>query len=274
MGEPVAAVAATSRYIAEDALELIAVDYEPLEPVVDPAKAMEPESPLVIEEHGTNVMLQRVFTWGEVEEAFAEADHVFTEKFRWNRVGANPIETFGVISEWNPVEQSLTCRGSFQSPSFMALGRAASLGLPSNKVRMISHPHGGSFGGKGGARGTDITALLSRKAGGRPVKWIEDRMEYLTAGGGQAWDRHYEASLAVEAGRHRHRPQGQAARRPRRHRRGLRRRSAPPSRWPPSPAPTRSGPPSTTSPWSRPTSSRRAPTAAWARRRTTSCWSR
>ena len=217
VGEPVAAVAATSRYLAEDALELIEVDYEPLEVVADPRKAMDPESPLLFEERGTNVMLQRVFTWGEVEEVFREADQVFTEKFRWNRVGANPIETFGVISEWNPVEGSLTCRGSYQSPSFMGLGRSASLGLPTNKVRIISQPHGGSFGGKGGVRGTDITALLSRKAGGRPVKWIEDRMEYLTAGGSQAWDRHYEASLAVEEGRNRDRPQGRAARRSRSH---------------------------------------------------------
>jgi CO/xanthine dehydrogenase Mo-binding subunit len=197
-GEPVAAVAATSRYLAEDALELIVVDYEPLEVVADPRKAMDSGSPLLFEERGTNVMLQRVFTWGEVEEVFEKAEHVFTEKFRWNRVGANPIETFGVISEWNPVEGSLTCRGSYQSPSFMGLGRSASLGLPSNKVRIVSQPHGGSFGGKGGGRGTDITALLSRKAGGRPVKWIEDRMEYLTAGGSQAWDRHYRASLAVK----------------------------------------------------------------------------
>jgi CO/xanthine dehydrogenase Mo-binding subunit len=196
-GEPVAAVAATSRYIAEDAIDLIAIDYEPLEPVVDPAKAMEPESPLVIEERGTNIMLQRLFTWGDVEGVFRRADRVFTEKFRWHRMGANPTETFGVISQWNPVDQSLTCRGSFQSPSHMALGRATSLGLASNKVRMISYPHGGSFGGKGGARGTDITALLSRKTGGRPVQWIEDRSEYLLAGGSQAWDRHYELSLAV-----------------------------------------------------------------------------
>ena len=72
---------------------------------------------------------------------------------------------------------------------------------PPNKVRMVAHPHGGSFGGKGGTRGTDITALLSRKSGGRPVKWIEDRMEYLIGGAGQAWDRHYEASLAVDARR-------------------------------------------------------------------------
>jgi CO/xanthine dehydrogenase Mo-binding subunit len=76
VGEPVAAVAATSRYVAEDAAELIEVEYEPLEVVMDPVKATEPGSPLVIEERGTNVMLHRVFTWGEVDEAFADADHV------------------------------------------------------------------------------------------------------------------------------------------------------------------------------------------------------
>jgi CO/xanthine dehydrogenase Mo-binding subunit len=198
VGEPVAAVAATSRYLAEDALELIEVEYEPLDVVADVSRALENGAPLVFEEQGTNVMYQRLFTWGEVEEAFRTADHVFREVFRWHRVGANPLETFGVISEWDPIEDSLTCRGSFQSPSYMGLGRAATFRLPTNKVRMIAHPHGGSFGGKGGGRGTDITAMLSRKAGGRPVKWIEDRMEYLVSGGSQAWDRHYEASLAVK----------------------------------------------------------------------------
>ncbi|MCI0850288.1 MAG: molybdopterin-dependent oxidoreductase [Chloroflexi bacterium] len=199
VGEPVAAVAATSRYVAEDALELIEVEYEPLTPVVDAKKALEPDSPLLFEEHGTNVMYERVFTWGEVDDAFRDADHVFSETFRWHRVGANPIETFGVISEWDLIKESLTCYGSFQTQSFMALGRSYTFNLPSNKVRLVSQPHGGSFGGKGGGRGTDITIMLSRKANGRPVKWTEDRMEYLLAGGGQAWDRHYEASIAVKA---------------------------------------------------------------------------
>jgi CO/xanthine dehydrogenase Mo-binding subunit len=81
----------------------------------------------------------------------------------------------------------------------MAMGLAVRMRLAPNKVRVVPHPHGGSFGGKGGGRGSDIASLLSRKAGGRPVKWIEDRMEYLTGGGGQAWDRHYEASVAVKA---------------------------------------------------------------------------
>jgi CO/xanthine dehydrogenase Mo-binding subunit len=200
VGEPVAAVAATSRYVAEDALEHILVDYDPLDAVADPFEAMRDGTPLVIEEKGTNVMMQRVFTWGEVDRAFEGAAHVFAEKFRWNRLGANPTETFGAVCAWDPMTLELTVRGSIQSASHFALGRAATFGLPSNKVNVKSHPHGGSFGGKGGTRGTDIACLLSRKAGGRPVKWIEDRMEYLVSGGGQAWDRHYEARIAVDDG--------------------------------------------------------------------------
>jgi CO/xanthine dehydrogenase Mo-binding subunit len=199
VGEPVAAVAATSRYIAEDALELIDVDYEPLEVVSDPFEAIkDEEGPLVFEERGNNIMLKRTFTWGEVDQAFSEADHVIEQKFRWNRMGANPTETFGCITEWNPRSLDMTIRASIQAPNFTALARAAVFQLPTNKVRLITHPHGGSFGGKGLPRGIDITAILSRKAGGKPVKWIEDRVEYLTAGAGQAWDRHYDAQLALK----------------------------------------------------------------------------
>ncbi|MFN8627009.1 MAG: xanthine dehydrogenase family protein molybdopterin-binding subunit [Candidatus Binatia bacterium] len=198
VGEPIAAVAATSRYLAEDALELIEVEYAPLPPVVDACRAAAPGSPLLFEEKGTNVMYHRVFTWGALAEAFGAADHVFTETFRWHRAGANAIETFGVISQWDPVGEAVTCRGSYQAPAFMAAAHTMTLRLPSHKIRFISQPRGGSFGGRGGSAGTDITALLSRQAGGRPVKWIEDRIEYLSAGGSQAWDRHYEASIAVK----------------------------------------------------------------------------
>lgn len=199
VGEPVAAVAATSRYVAEDALELIDVDYEPLDVVADPFAAMADGSPLVHEDQGTNVMMQRVFTWGEVDSALAGAAHTFTESFRWNRVGANPTETYGCVCEWDPMTLDIVVRGAMQSPSSFALGRAATFGVASNKVNVIGHAHGGSFGGKGNARGTDIACMLSRKAGGRPVKWIEDRGEYLTAGASQAWDRHYEATLALDS---------------------------------------------------------------------------
>jgi CO/xanthine dehydrogenase Mo-binding subunit len=197
VGEPLAAVAANSRHIAEDALELIDIEYEVLAPVVDTFKAMEPDSLLVIEAMGSNIALQRKFTWGEVDQAFADADHVFKDRFRWNRVGANPMETFGCICQWDLLRNDLTVRGSVQSPRLTALGVAGVLRLPSNKVRLISHHRGGSFGGKGNPRGINIASLLSRKAGGHPVKWIEDRAEYLTSGGGQAWDRFYEVELAV-----------------------------------------------------------------------------
>ncbi|TAK53745.1 MAG: xanthine dehydrogenase family protein molybdopterin-binding subunit [Gammaproteobacteria bacterium] len=199
VGEPVAAVAATSRHIAEDALELIEVEYEPLPPVATAAEALADGAPLLFEQHGSNVIQARVYDWGEVDRVFAEADQVVRSSFRWNRVGANPTETFGCICQWDLADNSLSCYGSYQVPSFWGLARSISLNLPANKVRVISQPMGGAFGGKGGARATDIAALLSRKAGGRPVKYIEDRMEYLLAGFGQSWDRHYEAALALTA---------------------------------------------------------------------------
>jgi CO/xanthine dehydrogenase Mo-binding subunit len=199
VGEPVVAIAAINRYVAEDAMELVEIDYDPLTPIVDPLEAMKDGSPLLFEDKPSNVMMSRVFNWGDTDKAVAEAAHVFSERFRWHRLGANPMETFGVVMEWDPVSGEVNGWGSFQSASQMAQLRSIALGVPSNKVRMMSQPHGGSFGGKGGFRGADIAALLSRKADGRPVKWIEDRMEYLAGGGGQSWDRYYDASLAFDA---------------------------------------------------------------------------
>ena len=198
-GEPVAAVAASSRYVAEDALELIEVDYEPLAAVVDGRSALEPDSPCVNDALASNLVFQRRFTWGEVDAAFAAATHVFRESFRWNRVGANPIETFGCICQWDTLANAVTIRANAQSPLLTSVAISGVLGLPSNKVRLISYQRGGSFGGKGNPRAINIISLLSRKAGGAPVKWIQDRVEYLSGGGGQAWDRFYDAELALDA---------------------------------------------------------------------------
>ncbi len=196
VGQRVAAVAATSPYIAEDALEHIKVEYEPLPVLVDATNALEPDAPLIYEELNTNLLWRRKFTWGDVDKAFQEADHVFTEKFRWNRTSGNPIETNAAIGQWDPVEESVTCYANSKSPYYAAVRLAVTLGLPVHKVRLIAPAVGSDFGSKGGT-GHDITALLSRKAGGRPVKYVEDRVEYLVCGS-PAWDRHYEASLAVK----------------------------------------------------------------------------
>lgn len=198
VGEPVAAVAAVNRYVAEDAIELIRVEYEPLPPVTDCLAALDPENARVFENAGTNVMFHKLYTWGEVDQAFATADHVFTEKFRWHRVGGNPMENAGFIAQWDPVDLNVIMQGTVQIPGMYSLSRIQPLGLPPGKMRTISTPRGGSFGSKSVSFGADIIVLLlSRKADGRPVKWIEDRMESLLAGGNQAWDRFYEASIAV-----------------------------------------------------------------------------
>ena len=263
-------MAAVSRYVAEDALELIAVDYESLPPVASAQAALAPAAPLLFEEHGHNVMLQKLFTWGDVDAAFAGAAHVVEQQFRWNRLGANPLETFGVVSQVGP--RGRRAHLSRQLPGARPLRDGARAGLQPAAQQGALHrpPARRQLRRQGGARGTDITALLLRKTGGRPVKWIEDRMEYLAGGASQAWDRHYDAAIALD-------PNGKVL--------GFKvkllddlgataegwARSAPRSRSPTSPAATRFPRRSTTSRSSRPTSSREACTAAWARPRTTGC---
>lgn len=194
VGEPVAAVAAVSRYVAEDALELIQVEYDPLPVVTDCFAAQAPGSPLVFEEKGTNVMFHKEYRWGEVDRAFAEADRVFTEKFRWHPMGANPMETDSVIAQWDALEGTITVEGSVLTRQAASI--SGIFGVPPNRVCFKAHPNGGSFGGKGSPRNIPIALLLSRKAGGAHVKYVDDRMEGLLAGN-HAWDRHYEASIAV-----------------------------------------------------------------------------
>jgi len=197
-GEAVVAVAATSRYIAEDALDLVEVDYEMLPPVVDPFKALEPGSPLVWEHRGTNVIYQRVFTFGEVDKAFAEADLVVKDDFRWHRASGNPLETCSCIVQWNSMDQSVTAWGGFQGTGFYVPSVSRALRIPTNKLRMIPLPHGGSFGTKIFPHLVIRIALLSRKAGGRPVKYIEDRVEHLMSSYTHGPDRHYSAEMALK----------------------------------------------------------------------------
>lgn len=197
-GDPIAAVAAVSRYIAEDALDQIAVDYEMLPPVVDPAEALQAGSPLVWEHRGTNVVYHRVFTFGEVEKAFAEADLVVKDDFRWHRASGNPMETCGCIVQWNAADQSVTAWGGFQGTGFYVPSVSRALKIPTHKLKMIPLPHGGSFGTKIFPHLVIRLALLSRKAGGRPVKYIEDRVEHLISSYTHGPDRYYSAEMALK----------------------------------------------------------------------------
>jgi len=197
-GEPVAVVAASDRYIAEDALELIEVDYEPLEPVVDAVRAAAGAGPFVLEGKESNLAFDRKFVFGDVEGAFAQADRVVREKFRWYRSSGNSIETCVCIAEWNPVNNMLTLRGSHRSPHLILPALVISLGIPSTQVRIIQSPLGGSFGVKTFARYVILLSLMAKKLGGRPVKWVEDRIEHLIGSSTHAWDRHYDCELALK----------------------------------------------------------------------------
>ena len=197
-GEPVAAVAATDRYVAEDALDLIDVDYEPLEPVVDAVRAVSGKGPYVLEGKETNVAYARKFAFGNAGEAFTQADLVVKRQFRWNRSSGNPIETCVCIADWNPVVNTLTLRGSHRSPHLVLPALILSLGLPSTQIRIIQSPLGGSFGTKTFARYVVLISLLAKKVGGRPVKWVEDRIEHLVGNSTHAWDRYYDCELALK----------------------------------------------------------------------------
>jgi xanthine dehydrogenase molybdopterin-binding subunit B len=191
-------VAATDRYIAEDALELIDVEYEPLEPVVDARKAGLESSPNVLEGKDSNVAYDRRFVFGDAEAAFASADLIVREQFRWHRSSGNPIETCVCIADWNPFTGMLTLRGGHRSPHLILPALVISLGIPSQHVRIIQSPLGGSFGVKTFARYVVLISLMAKKLGGRTVKWTEDRIEHLVGNSSHAWDRHYDCELALK----------------------------------------------------------------------------
>jgi CO/xanthine dehydrogenase Mo-binding subunit len=200
VGEPVAAVAATSRYAAEDAVGLIEVEYEPLPPITDTELAQRPDAPLLYEARGTNVIFQRDFLFGDVDGAFGRAAVVVRDTFRSARVSANPMETNGFVARWLPLTNELTAWGTFQSPLHVLPAVCAMLRLPANRVRLVPQPYGGAFGSKNPTmRYLGALALLSRKCGGRPIKWIEDRFEHLRAGLSDALERQYQGELALTA---------------------------------------------------------------------------
>ena len=176
-GEPVAIVLAGSRYLAEDAAELVAVEYEPLQPVMDAERADEAEP--LHPELGTNVVYRRSFAWGDPDAAFADAAHVFRSRYHGNRFVAVPLETRGCLAEWSGGQ--LTVWSATQGPHLLRRRLASTTGIPEGHIRVIAPDVGGGFGQKIPAHPEDVAVALAARAAGRPVKWIEDRRENLTA---------------------------------------------------------------------------------------------
>ncbi len=182
VGEPVALVVATSRYAAEDALEQIEVVYEPLPAVVDLLEAAEGRPALVHEDIGTNVAAHSIQRVGDYEAARAQADLVIRERFVVDRGTAAPMETRGVVADWNPRTRQLTVWDSTQAPIRIRNYLSELLELPLKDVRVIAPDIGGGFGPKiMMCYPEEVLVPLAAMRLGRPVKWIEDRREHFTA---------------------------------------------------------------------------------------------
>jgi 2-furoyl-CoA dehydrogenase large subunit len=182
VGEPVAVALARDRHTAEDALERIAVQYRALPPVVDPETAAAPNAPLLHPAIGSNVVSDRAFRYGDPEAAFAAAAHRISVTTRYPRNAASPIECFVVIAEYLPGEEAYEVTANFQGPFAMHPVMALALGVPGNRLRLRTPPHsGGSFGAKHAVFPYIVLLALAARKSGRPVKWVETRLEHLVA---------------------------------------------------------------------------------------------
>ena len=196
VGEPVAIVAAESRYIAEDALELIEVDYEPLPSTGSAIAALEPGAARLYDEWPDNVAGTFEKEIGDVEAAFAAADVVVTETFDIQRLFACSLETRGVLAEWSAERDQLTLWTSTQVPHIVRDFLADLLRLPEHSVRVRVPRVGGAFGAKFHFYPEEVAVALVARAAGRPVRWIEDRLESFLATV-HAREQHVTATIAA-----------------------------------------------------------------------------
>jgi carbon-monoxide dehydrogenase large subunit len=198
VGDVVVMVVAESRYQAEDACELVEVDYDPLDAVAGYDDARDPSKPPLFDELGDNIVrTSPAATIGDVDAAFAEADRIIDVTLRQHRVADVPMETRGAVADFDPSSGELTFYASTQSPHGLRLQLANTIGHPMERLRVLANDVGGGFGLKGGVFREDYCIAIASKQLHRPVKWIEDRNEHLLASG-HAREEMIEARVAVK----------------------------------------------------------------------------
>ncbi len=181
VGEPIVAVVATSRAIAEDALELVVVDDEPYDAVVDPFAACQPGAPLLYPEWGTNEFFRFTVLPPPLDEVFANAPHVERARLTNHRIAAVPLEGHGAQAARDPATGVLHVIASNQQPHQLRTVIAETCGLGEDKVRVVAPDMGGGFGNKQHFTREECLVALAALIVDRPVRWSEDRSEALTA---------------------------------------------------------------------------------------------
>lgn len=180
-GHPIAAVVATDRYAARDAVDLIMVEYEELPAVTDPEEAAKPGSPLVHEQFGDNIAYKMTSGSGDIDAALASADRVIKQRILNQRLIPMAMEPRGVLARYLPGEGELTIWSSTQIPHLLRTQIALMLGMPENRVRIIAPEVGGGFGSKLNVYAEEALLGWISKELARPVKWIETRRENFLA---------------------------------------------------------------------------------------------
>ncbi len=191
--QEVAFVVAENRYIADDAIQLVEVEYEELPVLVDPFKAMDPDAPVLRPDlegktegaHGPRDHHNHIFKWqvgdkDETAKAFSDADVTIKEMISYHRTHPSPLETCQCVASMDKVKGELTVWGTFQAPHVIRTVASLLSTIPEHKIHVIAPDIGGGFGNKVGAYPGYICSIVASIVTGVPVKWVEDRMENLS----------------------------------------------------------------------------------------------
>src|SRR6266550_956050 len=180
VGHPIAAVVATDAYLARDAVDLVAVDYDDLPAVVDVEEAAK-GGPVIHDGFGDNIAYKLTAGEGDIDAALATADHVIKQRMVHQRLAPIAMEPRGVLARYFPGEEELTVWSSTQIPHLLRTQLALMIGIPENKLRVITPEVGGGFGSKLNVYAEEALLGWISMQLGKPVKWIESRRENVQA---------------------------------------------------------------------------------------------